>query len=240
MTSDGEGLRLRLLGGFRVDSGSGALDIPVSAQRLVAYLALQERPVHRRRLAGVLWPDADDERSAANLRSTLWRSHRSAALVVANRDMMWLDPMVEVDVHRLAGFAARLADAHGEPPEVPPDLRFDRDLLPGWYDDWVVEEREHLRQVMLRSLAGLVPALIAGDRAVEAIELAQQSVRLEPLCETSHQSLIAAYLAAGDRARALRQFNDHVALLRSELGLDPSEGTIALVRHLLPSGATQR
>jgi DNA-binding SARP family transcriptional activator len=228
-----ERVQVRLLGGFRVDTPGGSLDVPVSAQRLVAYLALQERPVHRRRIAGTLWPEVDDDRSAACLRSTLWRAQRSGRLIEASRDSLRLQPTVDVDARRLATYADLLVE-RGEVAGVPADIRFDRDLLPGWYEDWVVEERERLRQLMLRALACLVPVLIDHERADEAVELGQQAVRLEPLSETSHQALISAYLAAGDRARALRQFQEHTELLRSELGLAPSDTTLSLVRHLLP------
>jgi DNA-binding SARP family transcriptional activator len=229
-----ERLEVTLLGGFRVDTRAGTVDVPVSAQRLVAYLALQERPVPRRQVAGILWPDIDDERSGAALRSTLWRSRRCGALVTASRDTLRISPTVDVDASRLARFAGALGD-EAAAAGVPTGIRFDRELLPGWYEDWVVEERERLRQLVLRALVALVPSLIAGGRADEAVGLGQQAVRLEPLSETSHQSLIAAYLAAGDRARALRQFDEHAVLLRSELGLAPSEATWQLVRHLRPA-----
>lgn len=228
-----ERVQVRLLGGFRVDTPRGPLDVPVSAQRLVAFLALQERPVHRRRISGTLWPEVDDERSAASLRSTLWRTQRCGDLIEASRDSLRLDPRVDVDARRLARYADVIVE-HGDAPVVPADIRFDRDLLPGWYEDWVVEERERLRQIVLRVLGRLVPVLIADSRAAEAVEVGQQAVRLEPLSEASHQALIAAYLAAGDRARAVRQFQEHADLLRTELGLAPSDATVRLVQHLLP------
>ena len=227
-----ERVEVRLLGGFRVDTPDGPLEVPASAQRLVAYLGLQERSVHRRRRAGILWPDVDDDRSGANLRSTLWRAQRPWRLIDANRESLRLRATVDVDVRRLAHHADVLA-TRGDLDELPTDMRFDRDLLPGWYDDWVVEERERLRQIVLAALGRLVPALIAHGRAAEAVDVGQQAVRLEPLSESSHQSLIAAYLAAGDRARAVCQFREHAALLWSEMGLRPSEETVSLVRHLL-------
>jgi DNA-binding SARP family transcriptional activator len=227
-------LEVTLLGGFRVDTREGTIDVPVSAQRLIAFLALQERPVPRRQVAGTLWPDIDDDRSGAALRSTLWRSRRCGELVTASRDTLRIGPTVEVDASRLTRFAGALVDKAAAA-GVPTGIRFDRELLPGWYEDWVVEERERLRQLVLRALGALVPSLIAVGRADEAVGLGQQAVRLEPLSETSHQSLIAAYLAAGDRARALRQFDEHATLLRSELGLAPSEATWRLVGHLRPA-----
>ena len=78
----------------------------------------------------------------------------------------------------------------------------DLELLPDWYEDWVVAERERLRQIVSRTFSALVRRLVADGRAEEAIDIGLDVVRLEPLCETSEQSLIAAYLAAGDRAGA--------------------------------------
>lgn len=227
-----EELNISLLGGFRVDTAVGPIDVPPSAQRLVAYLGLQEQPVRRRRLAGVLWPDVHDDRSAANLRSALWRAQRAGDLILADRTTLRLQPAVDVDVRRLAACAGVLASP-GDLGALPDGLRFDCDLLPGWYDDWVVEERERLRQTVLVALDRAVPALIEQERVPEAIRLGQQAVRLEPLSEQAQRSLIAAYRASGDRGRALLQYREHEVLLWSEMGIRPSGETRALVCDLV-------
>ena len=215
-----------------MEGPDGSIDLPASAQRVVAYLALQDRPVRRMQLAGALWPDTTDVRAAANLRSALWRTRRSVPLIGVDHSGLTLHALVDVDVRRLRASAgeAMLARVRG----TTGALAFDLELLPGWYEDWVVAERERVRQIVLRTFAALVPQLLADGRAEEAIDIGLDVVRLEPLCETSQRSLIAAYLAAGDRAGALRQFEAHAALLRDELGLPPSEATVRLVRHLLP------
>lgn len=87
---------------------------------------------------------------------------------------------------------------------------------------------------MLRGINELIPRLLSRGQPEEAVDIGLYAVRFEPLSETSHRSLIAAYLAAGDRAGALRQFHECAALLRDELGLNPADATTALVRHLLP------
>jgi DNA-binding SARP family transcriptional activator len=225
-------LSLRLLGGFAVEGSNGNIVLPISAQRVVAYLALQDRPVHRRRLAGVLWPDTTDARAGANLRSALWRARKSAPLIGDDHSSLALMPDVDVDARRLRDRAedAMLAWVRGTSGGV----AFDLELLPDWYEDWVVAERERFRQIVLRGFTALVPRLVSRGRPEEAIDIGLHAVRLEPLSETSHQALIAAYLAAGDRAGALRQYYEHEALLHDELGLAPSDATIALVGHLLP------
>jgi DNA-binding SARP family transcriptional activator len=225
-------LSLRLLGGFAVQGPDGFVALPTSAQRVVAYLALQERPVQRTRLAGALWPFTTDGQAGANLRSALWRTRKVAPLIGDDHSGLTLSPGVDVDTRWLRSRTedAVLARIRGAPDGVP----FDLELLPDWYDDWVIAERERLRQLLLRTFASLAPRLVSRGRAGEAIDVGLHAVRLEPLSETSHQALIAAYLAAGDRGGALRQFDEHATLLREELGLAPADATIALVRHLLP------
>jgi DNA-binding SARP family transcriptional activator len=224
-------LSLRLLGGFAVEGSHGNIALPISAQRVVAYLALQDRPVHRRRLAGVLWPDTTDVRAAANLRSALWRARKSAPLIGDDQASLTLSAGVDVDARRVRQCAedAMLALVRGRSGGVASDI----ELLPDWYEDWVVAERERFRQIVLRGFNELVPRLVARGRPEEAVDIGLHAVCLEPLSETSHRSLIAAYLAAGDRAGALRQYNQYSAILRDELGLAPSEATTSLVRDLV-------
>jgi DNA-binding SARP family transcriptional activator len=230
-------LSLRLLGGFAVAGPSGNVLLPVSAQRVVAYLALQDRAVHRRRLAGVLWPDTTDGRAAANLRSALWRARKAAPLIGGDRSSLALAPDVDVDARR---FRDRADDAVlAWLRETSDGVAFDMELLPDWYDDWVVAERERFRQIVLRGFTALVPRLVAQGRMAEAIHVGSQAVRLESLSETAHQVLIAAYLAAGDRAGAVRHYHEYEALLQDELGLGPSDATVALVEDLLPQVPAQ-
>lgn len=224
-------LFLRLLGGFAVYGDNGDVALPISAQRVVAYLALQDRPVQRRRLAGVLWPDTTEDRAAASLRSALWRTRRLAPLIGDDPSNLALRSSVEVDARRLkhhpeGAMLAWITSNRG-------GVTFDLELLPDWYDDWVVAERERFRQTVLRRLNELVPLLVSRGRPEEAVDIGRHAVQLEPLSETSQRSLITAYLAAGDRAAALRQFHECATVLRQELALEPSEATIALVRHLL-------
>ena len=70
---DARPIRLALLNGFELTNRGLHVDIPLSAQRLLAFLAFQERPLLRLHVAGNLWPDSPEARATANLRSSLWR-----------------------------------------------------------------------------------------------------------------------------------------------------------------------
>src|ERR1700754_2943208 len=91
---------LSLLGGFELLRGGAPVVLPPSVQRLVALLAIRERPLARLHIAGILWTDVPEDRSCANLRSTLWRLGRAGnALVSVSRDHLALARPVHVDVH---------------------------------------------------------------------------------------------------------------------------------------------
>ena len=97
------------------------------------------------------------------------------------------------------------------------------DLLPDWCDDWVLDEREGLRQTRLHTLETLARRLGASGRHADAIQAALVAIRLEPLRETAHRSLIEIHLTEGNWSEACRQFQRYRKLLREELGVEPSD-----------------
>ena len=103
------------------------------------------------------------------------------------------------------------------------------DLLPGWYEDWVVTEREHFRQLRLHALEQLCEQLTDDGRFGQAVEAGLAAVSGEPLRESAHRVLIRAYLQEGNRAEAIRQYSACRDVLRRELGIDPSPPTQALL-----------
>ena len=105
------------------------------------------------------------------------------------------------------------------------------DLLPDWYDDWLVDDREGVRQLRLHALERVTGELSLSGRHAEAIQTALAAVRLEPLRETAHAALIKAHLAEGNRSEALRQFYRCRDVLSAELAVEPSES----IRQLISS-----
>jgi SARP family transcriptional regulator, regulator of embCAB operon len=103
------------------------------------------------------------------------------------------------------------------------------DLLPDWYDDWLVDDREGVRQLRLHALEVLSDELSLLGRHAEAIQAALAAVRLEPLRETAHATLIRAHLAEGNRSEARRQYYRCRDLLAAELAVEPSESIRRLI-----------
>ncbi len=105
------------------------------------------------------------------------------------------------------------------------------ELLPGWYDEWVLLERERLRQLRLPALEDLGALLLDRGRMGEAIDLAMAAVRAEPLRESAQRLLIRLHLAEGNRVEAQRQCGLCAELLFRELGVAPGRALTALLHQ---------
>jgi DNA-binding SARP family transcriptional activator len=103
------------------------------------------------------------------------------------------------------------------------------ELLPDWYDDWLLLERERLRQVRLHGLEALCVRLTHLGRYSQAIEAGLLAVEEEALRESSQRALIAAHVSEGNLAEAVRQYDRYAQLLQKELGIAPGAQIRALV-----------
>jgi DNA-binding SARP family transcriptional activator len=215
--------RLCLLGELRVDVGARTPRVPEGSKRLLVLLALHRRRVARRWAAGVLWPDGNDERAVGNLRSAIWRL-RGAGLDVLDADKMCvkLADHVDVDVESVDAWAGRVLDGKADERDLCVHVGCvdALDLLPGWYDDWVVMSRERLRHRVLHALEALSRALSQRGRHNEAVDAAILAARLEPFRDSAQRVLIAAHLAEGNWMEAQRSCQVYVDSLQSDLGIE--------------------
>jgi len=94
-------VRLRMLDGFWVVDGQQTLSIPLSARRVVAFVALRGRS-SRAEVAGTLWPEVSDSKAQACLRTALWRLRQlSVQPLVTGDETLRVDESVDVDVNTL-------------------------------------------------------------------------------------------------------------------------------------------
>ena len=227
-------MALLVLDGFDLRRRGASIAIPLGAQRVLAFLAIRNRPLLRTHVAATLWLDSTDVHAHANLRSMLWRIRRCAGeLVLATGQQLQLRPDLDVDLHAARRLAHEILDtpefAGAEGMDIGPLCR---DLLPDWYEDWVLLEREHLRQLRLHALDTLSEQLVRAGYVPRALETALAAVEADPLRESANRALIGVHLAEGNAAEAFRQFQHYRILLRDELGLQPSEQMRSLVQAL--------
>ena len=238
-------LHLELLGDFRLRSESGSL-VTISArksQAMLAYLAVKPgQLVSRDKMAGLLWSSTAPEQARQSLRQTLSTMRRELAavspqkLLVEEGDFLSLDAsLVHCDV---AEFESLVATATAEALD-PATRLYGGDFLEGFqideekFDHWVLAERDRLHRMALRAHAQLVEQLSRSGSIDEAIAVGQQSLRIDPLQESMHRTLMRLYQQSGDLLNALQQYDTCAKLLRRELDVEPDAETRAVQQEIV-------
>jgi DNA-binding SARP family transcriptional activator len=228
-------LRVTLFGGVRIAHGEQVPEAKATptVQALLAYLLLfRHRHHHRENLIGLFWGDCRQDRARASLNTALWRLRqvlepdgvpKGTYIVTSNAGTVGFKPLASTEPDRLDNLEAALSLYTG-------------DLLEGFYDDWVLRERERLRALHLRGLAYLMRYYGEREMHDEAAACGQQILRLDPLRESVHRELMRSYLKTGRRALAVRQYETCRDILAAELGIAPMEETQALFAEALSSG----
>lgn len=245
-------LRIALLGGYesRLDGAPLDLRLPRKALGLLAYLAVgRGRPSSRDRLGALLWSGGRPEQARHSVRQALLSTRQALSAcghyeaLLAAGDTLALDPRrVDVDV---AEFEALLDDGALPALEGAAAL-YGGAFLEGFrvgepgFDDWIVAERARLRERAGQALSSLL-AHHEGAGAVEpAIATAVRLLRVDHTQEPVHRTLIQLYHRVGRRADALRQYRTCVAMLRTELGIEPAPETTRLYREILGPASSPR
>lgn len=223
MSDEDQRVEIDLFGGFEVRIGGEPCPLAPAVERLVAYLAIQHRNIDRRRVAGTLWPDTSETKATASLRSALWRTNRDHPLIDSCSARLSLCDDVRVDLWDRLAWADSVRLGTGLEAFLPTEpYSLSGELLSDWYDDWVIIDRERVRQVTLQALETLAHGLLGEDRFGAALQAALSAIYLEPLRETSHAAAIDAHLAAGNVSEAQRHLDWSADLLRTELGIEPA------------------
>jgi len=226
-----------LLGKFDVRRDGKSITIASRpAQSLFAYLILSAGTSHRReKLAGFLWPDSLEETARDNLRHALWRmrkalpSNPNAEFILADDLSVAFNASAEysLDVAELEKLSestsadelmAVLSEYHGE-------------LLPGFYDEWVVLEREHLNSIFEHKMARLMSLLQDERRWLDILDWGERWIKLGQKPEPAYRALMTAHAVKGDMSKVAATYERCVKSLR-EFGIEPSEQTKALYEDL--------
>lgn len=223
--------KVQLIGGFGLFRNDEPLSTSGAAQRLIAYLALHERP-SRSMIAAGLWPESPEEHALSNLRTTTSRLRRSTTdLLTPPAEPLGLARAVRVDLGDVLAATHAAGDA-SDPAGLARVLAHGGELLPGWYEDWVLFEREQLQQDLITALEVLAERLLNTGEVTAAGVAATASIRREPLRESSHRLLVRVRLAEGNRVEAWRAYERFRRRSIAEVGLAPDNSFEELVAEL--------
>jgi len=228
-------LRLSVLGGTSLSGVSGAQAAHVLARpkqlALLTYLALAQPGAFLRRdaLCALLWPEADTERSRNSLRQAVHRLRRvlgpDALVSRGDQDIRLEHERVACDAAEFLAHAT--AGRHQQALSV-----YAGDLLPAFFADdaagfeeWLEAERGRLRGLAERSAWALAEAAERAGAAADAARWGRRAAELAPLDEVAVRRLMELLARLGDRAAALRAYDDYAQRLRREFQTEPSPPT---------------
>jgi DNA-binding SARP family transcriptional activator len=206
--------RITVLGAFTLTVDGAPVALRVDARRLVAYLAVHHRPQARAALAADLWPGvAAAERLLADAVAAV-----DVPGLLDNTDAgpLALAADVAVDLAEAMRLIRALPTlAAGAPVDT---SVLTADILPGWTAAWLEIERERFRQLRLHAIEERSQRLITAGRFHDAVAMAKVAVRTAPSRESARRALIEAYVALGDLAAAVAEYDEYQELLRSSVG----------------------
>lgn len=247
-------MEIFLFGGVRVRHGNSPAGTKMTkgAQRLLAYLLLyRDRPHPRSVLSGIFWGDQSEKSARGCLKTALWRLHevldhpgdRKRSYMVTTgagevgfntRSDHWLD--VAVFEERVRRVTAKKVEAMEADDAVQLgnalNLR-SGELLEGFYDDWVLPERERLSALHFRGMEHMMRYRWHLRAFDEAAAWGRQALCHDPLREDIHREVMRLYAESGQRGLAIRQYRTCCRIMEGELGIPPSEETQKLYSEFL-------
>lgn len=225
-------LRIRLLGELVVVRDGVMVELPpYGARSLLAALLLRPQVERRERLAGLLFPDLPEPRGRRRLSHALWHLRRwlpelpiesDAEAVHLLRDDLWVD----IEAFQRAAASDHLDDW------LAALALYCGDLLEGFYDDWLIEEREALYLQYVRLSQRATERLLREHRFTELLPVVERLVQQEPYDEYALRQLMSAYRAVGRRGAALAAYDRFVGLVADEWGAIPEPATEALAEGI--------
>ena len=229
-------LEVRLIGTFDIKCDGKPVTLSSrAAQSLFAYLILTAGNLHRReKLAGMFWPDVTEDKARAYLRHELWLirkallSKSKSDYLIADDITIYFNASAEywLDITSLTN-----TNENASVDELMKALSvFQGEFLPGFYEDWITQEREHLQAVYEQKMARLLELLENEKRWNDILEWAERWISFGQESEAAYRYLMTSYDALGDRAKVTSTYQRCVQALR-ELDLEPSEQTRSLASN---------
>src|SRR5215217_8942643 len=227
-------LQVRLLGQFDIRMDGKRVTIPSRAgQSLLAYLMLTVGTAHRReKLAGILWPDTSDENARRNLRQELWRIRKAISAQQSTGDDYLVADEFTLTFNHDAEYWLDVSQV--EKPEL--DLQsltsnlslYQGELLPGFYDDWIVLERERIQATFESRMEQLLEQLVVAERWIAIQEWGERWLAFGKAPEPAYRALMLASGVRGDMAKVASLYQRCTDELQEHLGVQTSAETRAL------------
>ncbi|MEM7134154.1 MAG: BTAD domain-containing putative transcriptional regulator [Chloroflexota bacterium] len=213
-------------------------EIPLKGQALIYYLATLAQPVARESAATLLWPDVSTRTARQSLRSLLVTLRKRLA------------PFMEATLQTVALRTEQIETIdvlHFLKNLNPPGIKIESsqvsdlqiwqagldqyrgDFLDGFtipdcveFEEWVLIQREDLRQRMIANSLYLADAYSATSLFALGVDCLARLLAIEPWSEAAYLKQMELLAKLGRRSEAIHQYERCQVILREEFGLEPS------------------
>lgn len=211
---------------------------------LLAYLSTEPQRHQREILATMLWPEGDQQSALGCLRRTLSSLNgRLPGWIEADRQTIGLKQCSRlwIDVAAFRNLLGRVKAHCGPDGETCEPCRaalvearelYHGDFLEGLilgtvpeFDNWQSFERDALRRELAEVLQRLTAVYTGKSQWDLAIDSAKHWAMLDRLHEPAARALMEVYWRSGQRAAALRHYEELRSLLSEQQGQTPEEET---------------
>ena len=246
-------LNVSLLGGasFFVNGAVVRSDLGPAGRLLACYLFEFMGRTHRReRLADLFWGDIDPEKARSALNTAIWRIRKILELgakgaarhliTIGDDVILEQSQLVQVDTHSLENASRRIlgraagALTDGDVHDINQAIDgYGGPFLDGYDGDWVLQERERLHCLFIRSTFELMRAAAKQGRYENALDYGRRILTMDPLRESVQRDVMLLLVLNGQRVEAIRMYKRLIHLLKSELDIEPMPETKRLNNDIL-------
>lgn len=213
-----------------------------SVRDLFFYFLHVQEPLTKEQIANVLWLDIEDPQAIKKrFKHEIYWLRRAAGRNVImldgehyrfNRDLDY-----EYDVEAFESYLKHAQQTQ----DVIERIGFYRkatELVEGSYlveldADWMFLERERLGRIYRSALDELAHLYLDTNQIEDCLAICKIALEQDRFNELIYQVELRAFAAKGDRASAIRRFQEYRALLADELGLEPSKELQLTYRELI-------
>jgi DNA-binding SARP family transcriptional activator len=250
-------LNVTLLGGasISIDGAVVRSDLGPAGRLLAFYLFEFPVRAHRReRLADLFWGELDPDKARSALNTAIWRIRKMMDLAakgaarhlitVGNEVVLEDSSTVQVDTRQLEN-ASRRVLSRRDGVELTRDemscvhaavANYAGPFLDGYDGDWVLQERERLHCLFVRSSAELMRTAAAQGQYERALDFGRKILAMDPLRESVQRDMMLLLVLNGQRVEAIRAYRRLTGILKTELDIEPMPETEQLYRGIV-SGA---
>jgi DNA-binding SARP family transcriptional activator len=247
-------LNIALLGGISF-SANGTIvrsDLGPAGRLLACYLFEFAGRVHRReRLADLFWGEIDPDKARSALNTAIWRIRKilelgaqgTARHLVTMGDNVILEKSqsMQIDTHALEIASRRVLSQHQRGALANVEMQeisaavdgYVGPFLDGYDGEWVLQERERLHCLFVRSTVELMRVAAIRGSYERALDFGRRILVMDPLRESVQRDVMLLLVLNGQRVEAIRAYQRLVALLRTELDIDPMPETKRLNQEIL-------